>query len=69
MAFSDRDIEELKRIGESTHAKLTSISHERLLALIARLEAAEDLITTLGDDPLSGKVGKAYEAWRKGAGK
>ena len=71
MTFTDEDLRLVKEDIKKTRYGFDDFDHsgiDDLEALIHRLEAAEKVIYVMGSDPLSGKVGKAYEAWRKSKG-
>ena len=55
MVFSDDDLKRFKKIFEN---------HGKIKALIARLEAAEDLASYAENPPVT-----IYERWTKAAGK
>lgn len=61
MPFTDDD---LQKLHDNNCYGLTWLP-----GLLERLEAAEKVIYIMGSDPISGKVGKAYEAWLKASGK
>jgi len=65
MAFSDRDLRTLKRAGAAFDS-----SYDGLLALIARLEAAEKAMNHFSTETVLNDCCHPYlTAWRKAAGK
>lgn len=69
MSFNDEDLKRLKELaGARIDADCVGYLVPELPALLARLECAEKVIRIMGSDPMSGEVGKAYEAWRKSKG-
>jgi len=71
VAFTDDDLKRLKEFW--TEEKYIGEDREKLLALIDRLEAAEDAMFTMKDyREYGGFVDihrKAFDKWRKAAGK